>query len=256
MTGKIPQTTAKKVKNNAKPRVLGVVGARSGSKSIPNKNIKPLLGKPLMAWIIEAAKEASLIDRVVVSTDSEAYAAVARKYGAEIPFLRPAEISADDQPDITYLQHAVRWLEDHENWKPDIVLRLPPTSPLCTSESIDACIQLLIDDEDATSSRTITLAPKHPYKLWKIEGEELKPFIPKEITGFSEPSNSPRQGFIPAYMHVDAIAVRYDTLMRDNLLTGSRVRFREIPKDDAVDIDTELDFMVAEMLLQKKLKQP
>jgi len=254
MTEETQQTRPKMEQNRNKPRVLGVIGARSGSKSIPDKNIKPLRGKPLMAWIIEAAQNASLVDRVVVSTDSEKYAAVGREYGAETPFLRPAELSTDDQPDLTYLQHAVTWYEEQEGWKPDIILRLPPTSPLCSSESIDACIQLLIDDATATSSRTITPAPKHPYKLWTVAGDELKPFIPKEMTGLSEPSNAPRQSFPPAYAHVDVIAVRYDTLMHDNLLTGTRVRHREIPKLDAVDIDTELDFLIAELLLKKKLE--
>ena len=235
--------------------ILGIVGARSGSKSIPNKNIRPLLGKPLMAWIIEAAKQSKHITRLILSTDSKEYAEIGKKYGAETPFLRPAEFASDSASDIDFLTHAVAWLEEHEQWKADIILRLPPTTPLCTPESIDACVELLLNDTDATSSRTIAPAPKHPYKLWKTEGETLVPFIPKEMTGFDEPSNMPRQSFPPAFAHIDVIAVRYDTLMRDHLLTGKKVRYHKLAKADAIDIDTETDFLFAELLLKKRLGQ-
>lgn len=233
--------------------ILGIVGARSGSKSIPNKNIRPLLGKPLMAWIIEAAKQSKYITRLILSTDSEEYAAIGRQYGAETPFIRPSELANDSASDIDFLTHAVQWLEDNEQWKADIILRLPPTTPLCVPESIDACIKLLLNDSDATSSRTITPAPKHPYKLWKTEGDTLIPFIPKEMTGFDEPSNMPRQAFPPAFAHVDVIAVRHDTLMKDRLLTGKKVRYHKLTKQAAIDIDTETDFLLAEILLKQRL---
>lgn len=232
--------------------ILGIVGARAGSKSIPNKNIKPLAGKPLMAWIIEAAKRSKHITRLILSTDSEEYAAIGRQYGAETPFIRPAEFANDQASDIDFLTHAVGWLEKNENYKADIILRLPPTTPLCKTEHIDGVIELLLNDPKATSARTITPAPKHPYKLWKTDGDTLVPFIPKEVTGFAEPSNMPRQAFIPAFAHVDAIAVRYDTLMKDRLLTGQRVRYLKIPKSEAIDIDTENDFLLAEIILNKK----
>src|SRR3989344_1952415 len=117
--------------------ILGVVGARSGSKSIPDKNIRPLLGKPLLGWIIEAAKRSKYLSRLILSTDSEKYAEIGRGFGAEAPFFRPAEISGDSADDISYLSHAVDWLRNNEKWKADIILRLPPTTPLCTTESID-----------------------------------------------------------------------------------------------------------------------
>ncbi|MBI2055929.1 MAG: acylneuraminate cytidylyltransferase family protein [Candidatus Sungbacteria bacterium] len=242
------------VSQQKKPNILGIVGARSGSKSIPHKNIRPLLGKPLLAWIIEAAKQSPYITRIILSTDSQEYAEIGRQYGAETPFLRPAKLANDTASDIDFLTHAVSWLEQNENWKPDIVLRLPPTSPLCTTESINTCIEHLLHDPEATSSRTITTASKHPYKLWKIENEVLLPFIPKEMSGLAEPSATARQFYnIQAYAHVDVIAVRRDTLMRDKLLTGPRVRFHKIEKNDAVDIDTEHDFLLAEALLKKRL---
>lgn len=232
-------------------KILGVVGARSGSKSIPHKNIKPLLGKPLMAWIVEAAKRSKYLTRLILSTDSEQYAKIGKKLGIEVPFIRPKKYADDKADDIAYLTHAVGWLEEHEGWKADIVVRLIPTTPLAKTESIDSCIKLLIDDPKATSARTIKPAPKHPYKLWRIEGDEIKPFIPKKITGFDEPSNMPRQALPPAYAHVDVIAVRYDTLMRDRLLTGKRIRYHLIDKE-SIDIDTEADFLLVGILMRKR----
>ena len=237
------------------PRILGVIGARSGSKSIPHKNIKPILGNPLMGWIIEAAKRSSLVSRIVLSTDSPEYAAIGRQFGAETPFLRPVEFASDTASDIDYLTHAVRWLEEHEGWKADIILRLPPTTPLCKTETIDACIKLLLDDPTATSSRAIATASKHPYKLWKIIDDELQPFIPKEVSGFAEPSAMARQFYnVAAYAHIDVIAVRYDTLMKEGLLTGKRTRYHIIDKKDAIDIDTEHDFILAELMLKKRIE--
>ena len=234
--------------------ILGVIGARAGSKSIPDKNIKLLLGRPLMAWMIDAAKKSKHITRLIVSTDSEEYAAIARAHGAETPFLRPAELASDTASDMDYLTHAVSWLEQNEGWKADIILRLPPTSPLCTPESIDAVIEHLLNDPETTASRTITAAPKHPYKLWQIKDDTLHPFVPKETTGHTEPSGMARQSFTPAaYAHVDAIAVRYNTLMQDRLLTGTKVRYHKLDKTDAVDIDSEIDFLVAEILLKRRL---
>ncbi|MBI2011716.1 acylneuraminate cytidylyltransferase family protein [Candidatus Daviesbacteria bacterium] len=243
----------KKNKNNSIPKVLGVVGARSGSKSIPYKNIYPLAGKPLMAWIIEAAKNAKFITRLILSTDSEEFAKIGRIYGAETPFLRPLELATDEADDISYLTHAVSYLEKNENWKPDIILRLPATSPFCSSESIDACIQILLDDPKASSARTIKKTPKHPFKQWKIEGDELKPFLPKEITGLKEPSQASRHSFPPAYAHVDVIAVRYNTLMKEGLLTGKRTRFVLLNSEAAIDIDDLNDFLLAEIIIKRKL---
>ena len=238
----------------AELKVLGVVGARSGSKSIPHKNIRPLLGKPLLAWIIEAAKASKYVSRVVLSTDSQEYAAIGAKYGAEAPFMRPDEFSNDTASDIEYLTHAVKWVEENDGWSPDIVLRLPPTTPLCTTASIDSCIEHLINDPEVTSARTITTAGKHPYKLWKIVGDELHPFVPKEWSGLAEPSATARQFYnVNAYSHVDVIAVRRDTLMKEGLLTGKKTKFIMLNKEDAVDIDTEHDFLLAEFLLKKRL---
>lgn len=234
--------------------MLGVVGARSGSKSIPNKNIKPLLGKPLMAWIIEAAKKSRYISRLIVSTDSPKYAEIAKKYGAEVPFLRPRELARDYSLDVEYLTHAVKWLEKNNSWKADIILRLTPTSPLCKPEFIDRCVELLLENKNADSARTVTPAQHHPYKTWKEENGYLKPLLTKEITGFDVPGELPRQLFPTVYVHSDPVAVRYDALINKKNM-GRKTRFHIISSEDAVDIDNEIDYLLAETILKKRLRQ-
>ena len=238
-----------------KIKVLGVVGARSGSKSIPHKNIKPLGGKPLMAWIIEAAKNSSLVDRVVISTDSQEYADIAKQHGAEAPFLRPEELARDSEPDFTYLYHAANWFKENEGWQADIILRLPPTTPLCCPDHIDGCIKLLMEDPDADSARTVVPASKHPYKLWRDNNGYIEPFLSEEYTGLKDAHNMPRQSFPQAFQHVDVIALRWKTLIEEKSMAGKKVRFYAIPKDRGIDIDTEIDFALAELLLAKQIKQ-
>ena len=117
--------------------ILAIIPARGGSKGIPRKNIKPIAGKPLIAWIIQAAKGSKYITRIIVSTDDNEIASVSKEYGAEAPFIRPKEISGDLSTDVEFLTHALKALKEKEGYGPDIILRLPPTSPLCTRAHID-----------------------------------------------------------------------------------------------------------------------
>lgn len=238
---------------NPQAKVLGVVGARSGSKSIPHKNICPLSGKPLLAWVTEAAKASKYVTRLIISTDSPEYAEIAKKYGAEAPFIRPAKLAEDRVPDFDFLYHAATWLKENEGWQADIILRLPPTTPLCRTEHIDACVKLLLDDPLADSSRIITPASKHPYKLWRINGEYIEPFLSEGFTGLKDAHNMPRQSFPGAYQHVDVIALRWKTLVEDRSMAGKKVAYHLIPKTDAIDIDSEIDFLVAAELLKRRL---
>jgi N-acylneuraminate cytidylyltransferase len=236
-------------------KILGLIGARSGSKGIPHKNIKPLLGKPLMGWIIEAAKKSKYINRIVISTDSGEYAEIAKQHGAEAPFIRPAELSEDHVPDFPWIHHAATWLHEKEGWQPDIVVRLPPTSPIVRTEDIDACIELLINDPDADAAYTIIEPAKHPYKMWRISasGEHIEPFLPETITNDKEIYNKPRQSYPKAFYYIDASAIRFSTITEKKSLSGNSVRFRII--DEAIDIDTIEDFEKAEAILKKRLEQ-
>ena len=235
--------------------ILAIIPARGGSKGIPRKNIKPIAGKPLIAWIIQAAKGSKYITRIIVSTDDNEIASVSKEYGAEAPFIRPKEISGDLSTDVEFLTHALKALKEKEGYEPDIVLRLPPTSPLCTRAHIDEGIKTLLDDNSLDAVRPICEAPKHPYKLWKIgeDGKHLEPFLPKSFTGHDEPHNLPRQLFPKVYIHTGAMDVmRLDTILKHKSTSGKRLGFFFMKHEDSVNIDSQLDFEIAEMLLRKR----
>ena len=236
--------------NEKNLKILALIGARSGSKGIPHKNIRDFCGKPMVAWIIGAARAAKLVSRVIVSTDSEKYAEVARAHGAEVPFLRPAEISGDKATDIEYIRHALEWFEKNEGYIPDAVLRLVPTAPLQRAEDIDATINALLNDPDADSAMGIAEAQQHPGKALKItpDGKYLIPYM----SGSFE-SSAPilRQSFEKAYFRGNIIATHYATIKNKNSLFGERSAYHIIPAEYAIDVDSELDFLLAEALIKR-----
>lgn len=235
--------------------ILGIIPARGGSKGIPGKNIKVIAGKPLIAWTIEAAKKSKLLTRVIVSTDDDKIADVAKKYGAEVPFLRPVNLAEDLSTDVEFLIHALDWLKSNEGYEPEIVVRLPPTSPLRTVDNIDLGIQKLIDTPEADAVRPIIETPKHPYKFWKIsaDGKWLEPFLDKSTTGFDEPQNLPRQLFPKVYMHTGAMdVIRSKTLREQNSTSGKKLAYFFMTPEASINIDHVIDFEFAEFLLNKQ----
>lgn len=236
--------------------ILAIIPARGGSKGIPRKNIKALCGKPLITWTIEEAKKSRYITRTIVSTDDPEIAEVAKAYGAEVPFLRPAEISQDLSTDVEFLLHALDWLKEYEGYEPEIVLRLPPTSPLRTAAQIDEGIETLLKNPEADAVRPIAEAPKHPYKLWKIAEDNvfLEPFFPKSFTGFDEPYNLPRQLFPKAYIHTGAMdIIRVRAIREQKSTSGEKLAHFFMPAEDSINIDHPIDFEIAEFLMQKRL---
>jgi CMP-N-acetylneuraminic acid synthetase len=237
--------------------ILAIIPARGGSKGIPGKNIKLLAGKPLIAWSIESAKQSEYIDRVVVSTDDEEIAAVARQYEAEVPFMRPQEISGDLATDVEFIEHALDFFEEKENFIPDIVLRLPPTSPLRNASRINEGIKTLVETNGADAVRPIVESPKHPYKFWvKRNNDEtfLAPFLNKDFTGFDEPHNLPRQLFPKVYMHTGAMDVVWTKTIREKKSTsGTNLSYFYISEEESINIDHPIDFEMAEILMKKKL---
>lgn len=232
-------------------RILGVIGARSGSKGIPDKNIKLLAGKPLMSWIIAAARGAKTLDRVIVSTDSERYAAIARECGAEAPFLRPANISGDAATDFEYVRHALEWLDAHEGYRPDIVVRMMPTVPLQRSEDIDACVRHLIEDPSAHSSVVVAEASQHPHKAMRLVSEGGRDYLVHYLTGRARDAEPAfRQGYERAYFRANVIATRASVVRKLGSLVGERIRCHVIPKERAIDIDSPVDFFIAEKLME------
>ena len=228
--------------------VLALIPARGGSKGLPGKNIKTLGGFPLIGYSIAAALNAKLVSRTVVTTDDPEIADKARDYGAEVPFLRPAEFAQDDTLDLPVFQHALNWFSDHEDYSPDIVVQLRPTSPYRPPELIDEAIQLLIDHPGASSVRGVVPSKENPFKMWVIEPDGK--MIPLLETEFEEPFNMPRQELPSSYWqtgHIDVI--RAETIINGSM-SGQEIYSYIIDPLFSVDLDNLQDWQRAEMRLK------
>lgn len=224
-------------------KVLGVVTARGGSKSLPRKNLRMLAGRPLLAYTLEAASRAQLLDRVVVSTDDPEIASEARRLGADLPFMRPEALAGDGTPTLPVLQHAVRELE-RQGYTCDAVATLQPTSPLRLAEDIDAALRL-IAETGCRSVVSVVAAPCHPSRMRIVDGTLVRP-----LTGGSFELKS-RQEFDHVYVENGAIYVtRHDILMREGAILASPARAIIMPRERSVDVDDELDLSLAELLIQ------
>jgi N-acylneuraminate cytidylyltransferase len=229
--------------------VLAIIPARGGSKSIPRKNIRPFAGHPLIAYSIAAGQAAATVSRVIVSTDDEEIAAIARRYGAEAPFLRPVEFSRDDTPDLPVFQHALRWLEENEDYLPEIVVQLRPTSPFRRALHIDQAVLRLVERPEADAVRTVCIPFQNPFKMWKIDAEGfMRPLVE---TGFSEPYNMPRQALPEVYWQTGYVDAAWsDTVLAKNSMTGDRILPLVIGAEEWIDIDSPDDWRRAERLLE------
>ena len=161
----------------ARPEVLAIIPARGGSKGIPRKNIRNFAGYPLIAYSIAAGLQAETVTRVIISTDDAEIAAVAQQHGAEAPFLRPAEFAQDATTDLPVFEHALRWLAEHENYHPDLVIQLRPTSPIRPPALVDEAVRLLLAHPEADSVRGVVPAGQNPHKMWRLTGPE-SPMVP------------------------------------------------------------------------------
>jgi YrbI family 3-deoxy-D-manno-octulosonate 8-phosphate phosphatase len=233
--------------NMRKAEVLALVPARGGSKGIPRKNIRPFAGYPLIAYSIAAGFQAERITRVIVSTDDEEIAAIARRYGAEIPFIRPAELAQDRSTDLPVFRHALTWLAECEDYHPEVVVHLRPTTPIRPPGLVDQSIRLLLEHPEADSIRGITPVRDTPYKMWVMEAEDrpIKPLI--TAPGIAESYNSPRQSLPPTYQHTGLIdAIRPATILEQNSMTGKTILPLIFDSAYAADLDTPQDWFHAE----------
>jgi YrbI family 3-deoxy-D-manno-octulosonate 8-phosphate phosphatase len=234
--------------------ILALIPARGGSKGIPRKNIRLFAGYPLIAWSIAAAKQSELVTRIIVSTDDKEIAAVAREWGAETPFLRPSEFAQDKTTDLPVFEHALKFLEDMEGYRPDVVVQLRPTSPIRPHTMVDDAICILLEHADADCVRGVVPAAQNPFKMWRFNGEG-KPVNPLlEVEGIPEPYNSPRQILPPVYWqtgHIDAI--RISTITQKKSLTGDVIYPLVIDPEYTVDIDTLPDWAKYEALVYSGL---
>lgn len=234
----------------AEKKTIAIITARGGSKKLPGKNIKPLNGKPLIAYSIEAARAARGIERVIVSTDDVHIADIALRHGAEVPFMRPAELAKDDTPDRPVLMHAINWLKENEGYVADEVAILRPTTPMKTAEMIDECLEILEKKEFLTSVRTVTKAQGvyHPYWMYKSANDTLQPFIDGvDVTKYYQ-----RQ-LLPLCYRLNGVVdvSRVETIMNCENVYGPSIGFLEIEEAYAIDIDTQFDFDFCEFMMRR-----
>ena len=222
--------------------VLALIPARCGSKALPDKNIRLFRGVPLLGHSVRHACEARTVTRTIVSTDSPRYAEVARGCGAEVPFLRPAEIAGDLSSDLEVFQHALEWLRREEGYEPAICVHLRPTYPVRRVSDIDAIVQLLLDHSELDAVRSVAPAPCTPFKMWfRADSGLLTPVVATATRGAH---SLPRQQLPTVYLQNACIdAVRSRVIREQDSMTGDRVFGYVMQAHD--DIDTEEDFQRA-----------
>ena len=226
--------------------IIGLITARGGSKSIPQKNIRMLAGKPLIAWTIDAARRSKEFSRIIVSTDDAKIVEVAIEWGAEVPFIRPAELARDDSSSISAVLHAIHWLEEKEGFCPEYIMQLQPTSPLRTAEDISGAIQLA-KDRHAVAIVSVCEAARHPYLCKRIlDDGTLADFVKTDINYVR------RQDFPPAYALNGAIYLNQrGSLLRDQTDLPEGTVAYVMPQERSVDIDTPWDWHLTELILKE-----
>ena len=226
--------------------ILAIIPARSGSKSIPHKNIRLINGKPMLSYSIEHAKQSKYINRTILSTDSEEYARIGREYGAEVPFLRPAEYATDTALDIDVFYHCLDFLQREEGYQADLVVQLRPTYPIRNIADIDAMIKLMLEHPEYDSVRSIAPAKETPYKMWHIQSDGRIMPVMKDI---KECYNLPRQQLPQVYYQNACIDItRGKVISQEKSMTGNRIYGYEMHKN--FDIDTEEELSRAEEFLR------
>lgn len=227
---------------------VGFIFARGGSKGLPGKNIRPLLDKPLIAWSIEQAKAVTRLRRVIVSTDSPEIAEIALKYGAEVPYMRPAELATDNSSEWLSWRHGLEFLMETEGTLPDAMVSIPPTAPLRESQDIDNCLDLYLRG-GADIVITATEAHRNPFfnMICKRADGKVELVMPLE-------ERISRRQDAPEVFDMTTVAYVVDpkfVLNHTSHFEGS-VSAVYVPKERAIDIDTLLDFEIAEILMRKK----
>ena len=238
--GKI-QRDAGKIQNMIQGKsVLAIIPARGGSKGIPKKNVKLLAGKPLIAWTIQEAKKSKYIDRLILSSEDEEIIRIAKEWGCEVPFVRPAELAKDDTPGIEPVLHAMKALDE----KYDYVVLLQPTSPLRLVDDIDRCIETCVSSS-APSCVSVTEVNQHPYLMYKIDKKgSLEPFRDQKNEIHR------RQDLPLVYILNGAVYVsKTNRIEKTRAFVMPETIAYIMPKERSYDIDTELDFNICEFLI-------
>ncbi|MBI5164234.1 MAG: acylneuraminate cytidylyltransferase family protein [Magnetospirillum sp.] len=230
-------------------RILAVITARGGSKGVPRKNVRLLAGRPLVAHAVETALAVKhRLHRIVVSTDDDEIAAAARAAGAEVPFRRPAELSGDLAPSLPVLQHAVSCCEADDGHRLDWVLLLQPTSPLRLPADVEHCIDLALSDPTADSVISLVeVVSSHPVFVKRLEHNLIRPFVLEEHEGLRRQDRGE-----PAYIRNGAVYLTRRDIIMGGSIWGKRSLGYVMPDERSVNIDSGLEFRLAELLLAER----
>ena len=232
--------------------ILAIIPARGGSKGIKRKNLRQINGKSLVGLSVLHALKSKLITRVIVSSDDPEIIAEAVKYGAEAPFIRPAELAEDQVLDIPVFEHALKYLEEKEKYIPEIVVHLRPTAPYRKPEWIDEAIQLLINQPNADSVRSVSEPDKHPYRVFRIDEKGfLDPIMKHEhpVSYLLRRQDLPKMYYYNCVIDV----TKPTTIFQKHSMTGDKIVPYIMNPDDVIDIDSERDLKLAEILFKDKI---
>ena len=239
--------------NTKRPsKILAVIPARGGSKGVVRKNIRPICGKPLIAYTIETALAAQhLLHRSIVSTEDPEIKAIACEYSADVPFLRPPDLAGDSVPTLPVLQHAVRFVEEEDGVALDWVLLLQPTAPLRVIEDLEASVALAHQNSCDSVISVVQVFAEHPILMKRIKDNRLLPYCIEEMEGTRRQDYQP-----PAYMRNGAIYLtRRDVLMEQNSIWGQVICPYVMPPERSVSVDNELELKLVDILMQQRLKE-
>ena len=232
-------------------KILAIIPARGGSKGIKLKNLSKINGKPLVAFSIEHSLASKLINRTIVSTDHEEIAKVSEEYGAEIPIFRSKELAGDNILDLPVFEHMLTYLKEEENYEPEIVVHLRPTSPYRKAEWIDSAIKLLIENTSADSIRSVSEPSQHPYRVFEIKNKYLFPLMHER---HPEPYLLRRQDLPKMYYYNCVIDVtKPSTIFNKKSMTGDKMLPYIMKPEDSLDIDKPMDLEFAKYFLKRRV---
>ena len=232
-------------------KILSIIPARGGSKGIKLKNLSKINGKPLVAFSIEHSLASKLINRTIVSTDNEEIAKVSEEYGAEIPIFRNKELAGDRVLDLPVFEHMLTYLKEEENYEPEIVVHLRPTSPYRKAEWVDSAIKLLIENTSADSIRSVSEPSQHPYRIFEIKDKYLFPLMHER---HPEPYLLRRQDLPKMYYYNCVIDVtKPSTIFNKKSMTGDKMLPYIMEPEDSIDIDKPMDLEFAKFFLKNRV---
>lgn len=230
-------------------KIIAIIPARGGSKRIPRKNIKLLCGKPLISYAIAAAKESKYINRIIVSTEDQEIAKIAKRCKAEVPFIRPVELAQDDSTSLTVLQHAVKYLETNEGYIPDLIILIQSTSPFVLTSDIDRAVEKIVETKSNSCVSICEISERPEWMFTLDEVDKIKPFLKKKNNVII------RKKLEKLFRLNGAVyVVKRDTLMKnDNIIDVKSCAGVIMPPERSIDIDKPVDFLISEVIMKHSL---